>query len=421
MGGGELFPPTADHLRVLPLPVRQRKLRITFASEAAFRGEYRANVANGGIFVATNVDLDLRESVCVEIGLDYCGARIELEGEIVHVVTPEVASGGGTPGVAVQFSDQVAVIRSRFADYLIGPDEDASNATERRARRTVAEIAGLIHLADGDQRRVRTRDLSHSGVLLAIEGEVPAIGENLLLRLFHPYRGQEIDVSGTVVRYADDGNGTVSAFGLRFDGDPTSDRRITDFVDEAGARGHPKRLSGITGRISELGIQNLIQMFGAWSPRGTLMVFRGHSVGFVIFEKGMLRSVRLDQASGRQALVGMLQWVDGTFDFRAAADTADLDKDGVQLDAAILDAMRVIDESQRQDYATFPPHARVSLSRDDIDAEASTLSTAEAAIIDLAGAGMTVSQIVDIIPEAEIEIQLLMTGLIGRGLITVDA
>ena len=403
------------------MSARRRKLQIRFASEVAFRGEYRDNIANRGIFVATGDDFHLRETVCVEIQLDYCGATIELEGEVVHVVAPEVASSGGTAGVAVQFSDQFSVIRSRFAGYLVGADKDEGAASEgkRLARRTQVEIEGDVRLDGGDTRGVLTLDLSHTGVLLSLEGEPVPIGKNVSLRLYHPDRDEEIVVPGTVIRHADSVDGRGSAFAIRFAGEPTSNQVLTDFVDEIRARGYPKRHPGITGPISELGIQSLIQMLGTWTLRGTLMVFRGSNEGFVVFEKGMLRSVRLGDARGREALVEMLQWVDGTFEFHAVADTEGLAGEGLPLDAAILDAMRVIDESQRSDYETFAPHARVTLSRDDIDAEASTFSTAEAAIIDLAGAGMTISQIIDIIPEPEIEIHLLMTGLVGRGLITV--
>ena len=70
-----------------------RSLRVAFESEESFRREYQTNIANGGIFIATNVGFAAREVVRVEIALEYCDEHIELEGEIVHVVAMSALNG----------------------------------------------------------------------------------------------------------------------------------------------------------------------------------------------------------------------------------------------------------------------------------------------------------------------------------------
>ena len=71
-----------------------RSLGITFATPEDLESEYGTNIANGGIFLASEESFSLRERVCVEIGLPFCSERLQLQGEVVHRIPPELASSG---------------------------------------------------------------------------------------------------------------------------------------------------------------------------------------------------------------------------------------------------------------------------------------------------------------------------------------
>jgi len=79
------------------VPPPERTLLVCFESAEAFREEYESNLANGGVFVATDEPFELREAVSVQLQLDWSGERASLRGEIVHLVPPEIAAAGGTP------------------------------------------------------------------------------------------------------------------------------------------------------------------------------------------------------------------------------------------------------------------------------------------------------------------------------------
>jgi Tfp pilus assembly protein PilZ len=129
-----------------------RSLRIAFEAEEEFCREYQSNIANGGIFIATNVDFDVREAVRVEISLGWCGERIMLSAEVVHVVSSELAGAGGTPGIALQFSAKTSDLRARFEPHLGSTgsyDERRAGTGRRAARRSTARVPVLIRDAAG--------------------------------------------------------------------------------------------------------------------------------------------------------------------------------------------------------------------------------------------------------------------------------
>ncbi|HEX9814329.1 MAG TPA: hypothetical protein VGB31_05225, partial [Myxococcota bacterium] len=81
-----------------------RVFQLEFASAEEFQREHTANLVNGGVFIATLEPAEPRESVSVELALAGKSNKIRLDGEIVHIVPPEMAEAGAVPGVAVQFA-----------------------------------------------------------------------------------------------------------------------------------------------------------------------------------------------------------------------------------------------------------------------------------------------------------------------------
>ena len=397
-----------------------RSLRVAFESEDSFRREYQTNIANGGIFISTNVGFDVREVVRVEVALDYCGERVELLGEIVHVVAPELAGAGATPGVAVQFRLKASEIRERFEPVLgkaASDDEREAGEGRRAARRAPARIPVVVRTSEGIELDGRSRDLSTSGVLVACSGSPVAIGDFVQLVLTNPTTDEELEVDGTVMRHVEGPNGLGVALGIRFEVTARDAKVVETFLKEVQVAEHSRRLGGISGPISEIGIENLLQMFGTCAPEGTLNLTHGDEDGFIMFEQGMLRSARLGNNFGRKALARLLGWRDGTFEFNARADAQAFQGDPIPLDAAMLDALCLLDESQRPDAPPMPPAARLIVDAEKLNAARAELSQAEEAILDLASVGMTIGKVIDVIPEPDEEIRQQIASLLTRGLI----
>jgi Tfp pilus assembly protein PilZ len=394
-------------------------LRIDFATEAAFRGEYVSNIANGGVFVETNAGFSVREPVRVDLVLQWCGDAISLDGEIVHVVPAEAAGSGGRAGVAIQFSLRASDLRARFEPVLArmaADDARVSGPGNRVARRARVRVPIVVRTTDGRELEGRSRDLSTTGALVEVGGDPVATGEVVQLAIANPTTAQEVDLHGTVMRTVR-GPGPRVALGVRFEIPPSEIDAVGSFLRELQVSEQSRRLGGITGPIAEIGIENVLQMFGTCSLQGTLSLAHGDEEAVVVFEAGMLRGVQLGDAFGRKALARLLAWRTGTFEFNARPSPALYRGEPMPLDAAVLDALRLLDESRAADPGAFPATARLRVDREKLAVAGAELSQAEEAILDLAAVGMSVGKVIDVIPEPDEEIRQQLGRLVERGLI----
>ncbi len=349
-----------------------RSLRIDFDSEATFRGEYVSNISNGGVFIETNAGFAVREPVRIDLALGWCDELISLDGEIVRVEP----GGAGRAGVAVQFALRVSALRERFAPVLARmqlDDKAVAGRGGRIARRAPVRVPVLIRAIDGRELEGRSRDLSTTGALVAIDGDAVPIGDVVELAIANPSSREEIELHGTVMRHVPQ-PGIRVALGVRFEIPPREVDTVGAFVRELQLAEDSRRLAGISGPISEIGIENVLQMFGTCSQQGTLTLVHGDDEAVVAFERGVLRGVQRGEAFGRKALARLLVWQNGTFEFTSKAFPALYHGDPVPLDAAILDALRLLDESRLADPGAFPPNAKLRVDREKLAAAGRELS-----------------------------------------------
>lgn len=90
-----------------------RRLQLVFRDGAEFLEEYRRNIAVGGAFIRTAQEFEPRETVCVELQLEFCGTSLDLEAEVVHRVPPR-PDAPDAAGVAVQFHAAADELRRRL-------------------------------------------------------------------------------------------------------------------------------------------------------------------------------------------------------------------------------------------------------------------------------------------------------------------
>jgi hypothetical protein len=264
-----------------------------------------------------------------------------------------------------------------------------------------------------------TRNLSQTGVLVAVPGGGVAIGQRVCVTMEHPTTGEAMEVEGRVVREVETG-GEVAALGIHFDPPEAHRGEVSRFVEQVQSVEHTRRLGGISGAIEELDPQSLLQMFGNAAPAGTLVLRKGQDEGLIGFENRLLRYAQLGSATGMKALVRLLSWRDGVFEFFARLEPADEMEAPLPLDAAIFEAVREIDEAERIDRSRLPADAKVLVAPDVAIPQLGQepLSKVEEAVLDLARAGFTVQRIVDVIPETDTEILRALESLTDRGIVT---
>jgi Tfp pilus assembly protein PilZ len=395
---------------------------VVFPDAEAFQREYTSNLVNGGVFVRTDEQFAVRDALQVELDFAWIGGSLRLAGEVVHIVPPEMAGMGGTPGVAVQFSESVVAVREHLraagvpipgnAGPRVAADADMRGAP-RTPVRVSARIAGDREVVDG-----QTRNLSRTGVLVGVRGGAIPVGENVRLTLRDPRGGTEHAVDGQVVRQIESA-GEVSAVAVHFA--PPEDEResVEGFVTDLQQTEHTRRLGGISGPIAELGPQNIVQMFATTAPEGTLLLRHGEEEGMVCFQRGLLRLARVGSWSGVKALVRMFAWRDGSFEFHARLEDVEMKDAPLPLEAALLDAARQMDEGSLVEVTSFPLQAHVVLREGaDVDAYESPTKV-EAAVLDLARAGFSVQRMLDVIPEPDPEILRALQALREAELIQI--
>jgi hypothetical protein len=428
-----------------------RRLKKTFDSAAQLAAEFGRNIKMGGAQIPTQESFEAREFVEVELALGWSGESLVYEAEVLFC-------GGGH--AAVQFRKAASELAAELAPFMktasskraarvapaIFEDELASDfapgesahpqdpdpkaktvlrtqrpdardpldrvVDRRGAARAVARVPARVsvnHLSlEG-----YTRDLSETGVLISADGSDLPLGKTVELELQHPESGERMSVRGRVSRHVET-DGTVAAVGVKFEPPQDVAGQLRNFVSDVKRAEAKRAQSGISGRIEELGIANLIQMLGQSSPRGTLTASHGNEEATIAFENGAMRYALLGPLRGVKALARALQWSSGTFSFAKHVDALTDEPAPMPLQSALLEAARQVDESVRA--APIDPKRRFRVERGAF-ASAGELTKLEEAVLDLAGAGLTVRRMIDVIPDSDAAVHEAIRTLLERGLL----
>ncbi|MFO0690483.1 MAG: PilZ domain-containing protein [Myxococcota bacterium] len=419
--------------------MRQKILKMRFDSQADLRAEFEKNISNRGIFVATDAELEIRQVVDVEITLAYeaaGAAPVVLRGEVVHRVSPEMVRGGGRAGVAVQFEESVAELKERFApllgdEPLADPDVDQAGERRRSARREPVRVPVRVRVGKREPFEATSRDLSGTGVLLSVREERIAVGEVVRIGLRHPVDGGAVELAGRVVREVKNKSGCVAAVAVAFDRQQAADPRARAVIDALRQASHQGRLGGISGSIVDIGLANLLQMFGSSAPQGTLIVEHGGEQGFIAFADNQFVAAELAGLEGRAAIEEMLGWSEGRFEFEARVDASLLARpERAPLAAVVLEAVWARDERARAGSVpnggsrapatpsvAIPPEATFTVDVEQSEIARSALEKTEEAVLELAAAGMSLARIEAIIPEPPARVRAAIASLVEMGVL----
>jgi Tfp pilus assembly protein PilZ len=398
--------------------VSDRVLLKSYKTPEAFQEEYASNLTAGGVFVATSESFELGERVTVAIELVFCRQGVKLPGEVVHQVTAEMAQMGGEVGVAVQVDGTAHTVRAQLEPLraVAGAQKHQPKSQDRRRRapRFAARVPVELEFAEGPISG-HTRNLSQTGGLVSVPDRGAEAGERIRLTLFDPETSQAMSVDAVIIRQLES-DGGIAALALDFVLSDAERPAMNMMIDSIQASEHARRLGGIEGSISELGVPNLLQMFGATGQPGTLSLKDGEREGVIGFEGGMLRFVRLGPVSGLKALVRLLSWTGGRFEFHARLDDVESREPPLPLDAALLEATRLLDE----EVAGGAPEVADDIVLQLVDPkalDADDLSKVEAAVVDLARAGFDVGRMLAVIPEPDLVVRQAIAALVEREVI----
>lgn len=397
-----------------------RVLLKSYESSEAFQEEYTSNLAAGGVFVPTTEAFELCERVSVAIELGFCRQGVQIAGEVVHQVTAEMAQMGAEVGVAVQFDGS-----ARTARALLEPLRTAAGAARhdakpadarRRAPRVSARVPVELDFGDGIIAG-HTRDLSQTGVLVSVPDRGAEAGERVRMTIHDPESGQAMEVDAVVVRQLES-DGGIAAVAMDFVLCDAEKPAIGMLIESIQTNEQARRLGGINGDIGELGVPNILQMFAATGKPGTLSLRDGQREGVIGFEANMLCFVRLGPVSGLKALVRLLAWTEGSFEFHARLDPVESRDPPLPLEAALLEALRLLDEERAGGEPQIADDAVLRLVGD-TSADDEDLSKLEAAVVDLARAAFQVSRVLAVIPEPDLEVRRVITSLVDRQIIAL--
>jgi len=401
-----------------------RVLRISFQTRAELDREYEANLVNGGLLIREPIDLPYGESVLVLVDLPFAKNSVELEGYVVQSIPFE--TNRGRCGVAIELSCPPSEIRARLEAAISDRFEDESSRGKgsRRAARSVAHLRARVRASGVDEIEGRTRNLSLAGVLVAISDEAPPVGHDVTVAIIHPVSGEGRAIPGVIVRHELDPSGQARGLGIQFRANPALTDETVEHLNQVKASEHARRLGGITGSIDTLGLNELIMSFGRCVPRGRFSLVKAGEVGTIYVEGGLLMSAQVGAAIGLKALVRMAGWEEGEFDFQANPDCQEEtegEKMSLPIEMALLEAARLIDESRAQGESGLPRNSGLCVDSGGVDLDDPERSKIDAQIIDLAGAGMSISRILDSIQEPDGSIEGRILALIERGVVELDS
>lgn len=403
------------------MKIRRQVLSMKFADVEEFRREFSANLENGGVFIETIEDVSLRETVEVRMELLGVAQTVSVPGEVVHIVPPEMAAAGGKPGAAIQIGCSKSALRKMLEPFLqtAGPVESQpTDSGRRRSPRVPAQVAIRIQ-AGGETIVGHTRNLSQSGVLVSVPGHGYPPGEQVRLQLRHPLTEQSLSVDAVVVRVVA-AKGGVVALAIEFDPAGPERENLRRFIQELQSTEHARRLGGIYGSIEEVGVSNVLQMFGKTSPKGTLTLAQGEQQAFVGFKAGLLVYTQLGSVHGLKALSRLLLWTEGSFEFHARLEPVESPGAPLPFDAAMLDATHQLDELRRLDLEAFPREANLRFVADREGRDGEVTEKVEQAVLDLARAGFSIQRVLDVIPDPDPAVLKAISFLLDLGAIEID-
>jgi hypothetical protein len=114
----------------------------------------------------------------------------------------------------------------------------------------------------------------------------------------------------------------------------------------------PRRATAMQGRLEEVGLADVLQLFGTSRKTGVLRLTSGRQRGAVFLDGGRISQVVVEgkpELSVEDAIAELLQWSDGAFELGPpSAEPPPGPAGGETVEALLIEGLRRIDEKKRR-------------------------------------------------------------------------
>ena len=217
------------------------------------------------------------------------------------------------------------------------------------AQRLKAQGFNAEHATDGNLALQLALDLKPS--LVVIDAALRAIPAPRFAQILRTNRqGNDLPI----VFVGADGE-EIEGFVRHRDGffaRPLNGSQLVAFVEKhfnrvARAQQLLQQKQEVEGSLDQLGITDLLQLFGLNGKSGTLFLARGAERGTVLLRNGQIINAHLGRVDGEKALFRLLLWTSGTFRFSPGAVSGSA-KISASIEHLIMEGLRLGDEAAAQ-------------------------------------------------------------------------
>ena len=394
------------------------RLFVAFASSGELCDAFEHELAHGALFVPTMAALPAGRQVKVTLLFKFCDSQLDLEGEVVTALPPEITRAGATPGLSVQVAESLGDLRGRIetrTGVSLPHPESASHHENRCQPRFPARSAVEFAVA-GRKFAAETVDVSYNGMLALLSGVDLEEGTDVSIRINHPGSGEQLSIDGRIANQTPCDHG-VMAVGVQFMYDLSRVDEVAAFVDDLRGFHHACSLATVTGSVSDVPLETMLQTFSACASAGTLRLIRGDDRGKLVYQEDEILYVSTGLASGAKALGRMFAWTEAQFEFEPRGELVDGDETRLPLLSAILSAAVERDELARLDLGNLDPDATFSIDAERLSAVRSTLDDLGRELVENAAMGFPLGALVDILAASDVRIYKVVAELIAGGVL----
>jgi DNA-binding response OmpR family regulator len=188
---------------------------------------------------------------------------------------------------------------------------------------------------------------------------------------------------------------------------------------EAPTKAAAGAVANLSGHTSHIAMSDLLQLLSLNGRSGTLSLF-GESVARVYFREGQIINAETQGLRGEKALFRIMAWPAARFDFESGEPARQVEPAlRGSTSTVLMEGFTHLDEL-RDLIGRLPPRTRrlrvpaaLAESLDTL-----TLTTTQRIILFAAkGRGVTLGEIIDTVPEKDLDAYVAVNDLLGRGLL----
>ncbi len=399
----------------------EERLFVAFASSEELCDAFERELAHGALFVPTLAALPAGRQVKVTLLFKFCGAQLDLDGEVVTALPPDITHTGATPGLSVQMAEPLDRFRERIeanTGVSLPDPEPAVCHSERRQPRFPARSSVEMVVA-GRKFSAETVDVSYNGLLALISGVDLGEGTELSVLISHPGGGETLSLDAKIANQTPCDHG-VMAVGIQFMYDLSRVDEVAAFVDDLRGFQHARSLATVTGSVKDAPLETLLETFSASASSGTLRLTQGAETGKLVYQENEILHASTGLVSGVKALGRMFTWTEAQFEFEPRIEPLDGDEARFPLQSAILSAAVERDELARIDLDKLDADASFVVDEERLAAVESTLDELGRELAENAGLGFPLGALIDILTASDARIYKALAELIEAGVLRVE-